>query len=304
MKIFGLMCVRDEADLLLEVFPHIKSLVDELLVYEDGSQDNTYEQIKTASYVMRCEDDKERLDIARPNYHHLLEHIKRNYDFNVDPIWVVIAMGDRFFLNKTPKEIVESAEENGATSVEGVQLDFLRCRSNPWTEEIDTFPNYPDSLRRLCRWTRIAERCIVAYKVSEELSYRRAKYPWPKGLTTPQFSKRIYEEKLSVDMPFLEHQGRRSPNAARWRYTTGSRDVSIKYDWDFSTFHTALNTMETFYNAYQLIPWFGLHTLDDIVNFYKSDDCTDKPRRRAFFRGLEHMFVEGMNRKMPEREDL
>ena len=43
MKIVGLMAIKDEADLIPEVLPHISERVDDILIYDDGSQDNTWD---------------------------------------------------------------------------------------------------------------------------------------------------------------------------------------------------------------------------------------------------------------------
>ena len=96
-KLIGVMCVRDEADLLPEVYPHIKELVDEIYVYDDGSTDDTWGLVKDADYAIRREDDTNRLSIPRPNYHHLLEKIKENHDIEEEDVWAIITMGDRFF---------------------------------------------------------------------------------------------------------------------------------------------------------------------------------------------------------------
>ena len=137
MKTVGLMAVKDEADLLPQVYPHIRNLVDYLYVYEDGSQDDTWELVKDSDYAIRQVDDTNRPKIARPNYYHLLEKVKQ--DFKNEDVWCFITMGDRFFLNQTPEEIVDRA--GNLNAVEGVQLDFLRHRCDPWTEENDPFPD-------------------------------------------------------------------------------------------------------------------------------------------------------------------
>jgi hypothetical protein len=282
------MCVRDEADLLPEVYPHIRGLVDALYVYDDGSRDDTWDIVKDADYAIQRERDVDRPVMPRPNYHHLLEKIKEDYDVDNEEVWAVITMGDRFFLNKTPRQIVEDARAGGYDAVEGVQLDFLRHRMDPWTEDNDTWPEYDPPLRHQCRWFRVDERCIVAFKVTKELSYMEAKYPWPKGIKNVQYAASAMEDSLSLDIPYLEHQGRRSPKAAMWRYGSGSRPIGKKYQhWDLSTFESTSQALKLHFQNYRLFPWDGLHSLKTLVEWWNIPEFHKRANLRWFFKGLE-----------------
>jgi hypothetical protein len=265
MKVIGMMCVRDEADLLPEVLAHLDGKLDELYVYEDGSQDGTGNillESPQVTYLMSRTADRNRPIMDRPNYHHLLEVIKE--DYADEDVWVVITMGDRFYLNKTPRQIVEEAGDY--TAVQGIQLDFMRPKSDPWTAENDTYPNYPESLRKLCRWTRVDERCVVAFKVTCEASYLKSPYPWPKGIGEAQYSKESMGDRISADMPFLEHQGRRSPRAAMHRVASGSRKLGRKYlHYDLSTFESTVACNPTMWAPDNVIRWEGLDTLAPII---------------------------------------
>ncbi len=288
-KVIGMMCVRDEADLLPEVLEHLDGKLDELYVYEDGSQDETARILSESpqvTYLMSRTEDSGRLPMDRPNYHHLLERIKWRHDLENEDVWVVIAMGDRFFLNKTPRQIVEGAGEFEA--VEGVQLDFLRHRMDPWTEDNDEWPHYTLSLRHQCRWFRVDERCIVAYKVTPELSFLQAKYPWPRGIKSVQNAAKEMRDNLTLDIPYLEHQGRRSPRAAMWRYSSGSRIIGQKYQhWDLSTFESTSQALRLHYQNYRLFPWAGIESLETLVEWWNIPEFHKRANMRWFFKGLE-----------------
>jgi hypothetical protein len=279
------MCVRDEADLLPQVYPHIRANVDYIYAYDDGSQDDTWEYVKDSDYAIRKEDDKNRPDIHRPNYHHLLEKIKE--DFKGEEVWAIIAMGDRFFLNIPPRTIVRDAVAGGYEAVNGVQLDFLRHRWDPWTEENDPWPDMSE-IRKLCCWCRFDEQCIVAFKVTDETSYLKSKYPWPRGIKKVQYNYADMGNKLCVEMPFLEHQGRRTPKAAIWRKESGSRPVSKKHGHlKFGSVHEVIDSQKGLYEAYKVLPWIGPETLHKIVELHNEENWQNPVQRRYFFWGLE-----------------
>jgi hypothetical protein len=296
-KIVGMMCVKDEADLLPQVLPHVRGLVDHLYVYEDGSQDNTWDLVKDEHYVMRRQDDRARTNHNRGNYHHLLEKIKK--DFKGEEVWAIITMGDRFYLNKTPRQIVEEAGKFDA--VEGVQLDFLRHRLDPWTEENDPYPDFSD-IRTLCRWFKFDERCIVAYKVTPELSYRDAKYPWPRGIKEVQYKHRAMGGLLSMDMPYLEHQGRRSPKAAIARYQNGSRVQSKKYNYDLSSYERAVETMACFRDNYRMFPWVDNASIEELVKFRNDKQYQGNPGKPAMHALFMEAEAEFIRNPLPKRE--
>jgi hypothetical protein len=263
MKVIGIMCVKDEADLLPEVLDHLNGELDRLYAYDDGSIDDTQKILRshpTVDYLMTKEADEGRLSIKRPHYHHLLEQIKLDHLGCGEPVWVVITMGDRFFINKMPRQIAEEAEAGGYNTVNGIQLDFMRPPEDPWNEENDTFPKYSKSLREICTWFTLDEECIVAFKLSPERTYLKARYPWPRGGDIKlQYDLRKSGE-LSMEVPFLEHQGRRSPNAFKWRVESGSRKLSEKIDLEELTFDEIQETLARWYDN-----WGSYNRLEDLI---------------------------------------
>lgn len=302
MKVIGMMCVRDEVDLLPEVLEHLDGELDALYVYDDGSQDGTGDLLfasNQVTYLMTRSADTNRLSISRPHYHHLLEKIKEDYLDSDEPVWIVITMGDRFFLNKMPRQIVEEAEAGGFTTVHGQQLDFLRHKSDPWTKENDTFPNYPESLRKICKWFRWDESCVVAYKLSSDRSYLEAKYPWPRGgHTKEQYKPENTDGKLSIDMPFIEHQGRRSPNAYKWQLESGSRRLSSKVDMPVVSFEAIMEVQPWWYHSWKLLPWFDNSSLATFVEMYNNPDFIyNKVKRQYFEPVMEDIEANGPHRR-------
>jgi hypothetical protein len=306
MKVIGIMCVRDEADLLPEVLEHLDGELDALYAYDDGSIDNTLNilwQSPVVNYIMTRKKDVDRLVIKRPHYHHLLEKIKKDYLNCDEPVWVVITMGDRFFLNKKPRQIAEEAEAGGFTAVNGAQLDFLRHQSDPWTEENDTFPKYPDSLRNLCKWFKWDENCIVAFKLTGGCSYMKARYPWPKGCgDNVQYKMGDSDkEKLSPEMPFLEHQGRRSPKAFAWRVQSGSRKLSRKIKLETFTFDDIMEVLGKMYKSWKVLPWVDNSSLTTFLEMFNNPDWIYNAFKRSYFEPvMEDIETNGPH----ERKDI
>jgi hypothetical protein len=280
------MCSRNGADLLPQVLTHLEGKVDHIYSYDDGSVDNTYNLLKNGTdYVGR--DDPRRSECSRGHYRHLLEKVRE--DFKGEDVWCILTMDDRFFLNKYPHHIVRDAEDGGYDAVEGVQLDFLRHRLDPWTKENDTYPKY-HNIREVCRWACVDERCVVAFKLHDGLSYDAAKYPWPQGIQNRQYASKSMGGKLSLEMPYLEHQGRRSPEHFRQSYLTGSRPISKKYKdkWDLSTWDSTVECNKAFFAPYRVVPWINHYTsLPTIVDAQNSEGLKDKIARRYYYWGLE-----------------
>lgn len=275
MKIIGMMCVKNEADLLPQVYPHIRENVDLIYAYDDGSTDNTWDFIKHSDYAIRRVNDHARENIWRPNYHHLLNRIFGDFNGSKEEIWIVITMGDRFFLNKKPRQIVEEAR--GFDCVHGIQLDFLRPSIDPWTEKNDPAPDM-SKIRHLARWFRHDERCVVAYKLQPQLSYRKSKLPWPRGLAASNVQ--YGGLGISIDMPFLEHQGRRTPKAYRARGKEPS---------------------DVFFKADDLLPWVDNSSLELLVDMENNAHWNVPPRAKYFRMGLEYMAKKGA---LPPRRDI
>ncbi len=301
MNVVGIMCVKDEADLLPEVLEHLDGELDTVYAYDDGSIDDTFKILQNYSrqvgYIKRKKHDTERLNIARPHYHHLLERIKKDYEG--EEVWIVITMGDRFFLNKKPRQIVEEAEAGGFTTVHGGQLDFVRHKNDPWTKENDTFPKYSSSLREICKWFRWDEDCVVAYKLSDDRSYLEAKYPWPRGGHIKQQYHSIDREgKVSVDMPYMEHQGRRSPNAYKWQLDSGSRLLSSKVDMPIVSFEAIMEVQPWWYHSWKLLPWVDNNSLIPFVEMYNNPDFIYNKVKRSYFEPVgEDILTNGPHRR-------
>src|SRR3972149_3505094 len=139
MKIIGTLDTKSDGDIITEVLDQAASLFDVIYAYDDDSLDNTntiLKEHKAVSKLWKASEfsleEKARYKQHRRGW--LLEQVKKDFPYAKEEIWVVRLEGDRFFLNQSPKEIVERAIRADMDSRCGVMLDFRRHRLEGWPD--------------------------------------------------------------------------------------------------------------------------------------------------------------------------
>lgn len=263
MKVLGFMSTKDDAFILPEVLPHIRPLVDHLLVFDDYSIDGTWDLVSNESYAFHQPNPRLPSD-GRSNYQHLLDVARKNFDYNNEEIWAIITEGDKFVLNKPPRQAIEEAIEGGFTAMEAIQIDFSRHPNDYWTEENDTYPNYNPSIRKQCRWACLDEGNVHAFKLTDQLTYSGQKYPWPGNRGRTQFPGFFEDRLVNKEQMFWEHH-RGSPNTLKWRIQNGSRKQSSRHVLDFTSYDSLLRGYIAWFGNRDLVLWKGLETLDILI---------------------------------------
>lgn len=290
MKVVGILRVKNEADLLPEVLDNVAVGVEEIYAYDDNSTDGTLEilQAHPAVTYIAPFDPSFTQEFQRTRV--LEQRVKQNYPYKTEEVWVAFLAGDLFWLNMNPTDAANLAVSKGCDLQNGVAVDFGRWE---WDEETDTWPNYPKSLRELCQWCAIIEELPVVWKVSDYTRYNRL--PWPGG-----FKKR--NVKKDASFPFLEHQGKRSPQYHYWKYATGSRaqpvvdGVRVTKDyWTVETGHAHGSSLG-FWGNDRRIPWEGLNTIDRLMEL----EHMSWPDRVAVYRTYD----DKRHDNWPRRTDL
>ncbi len=262
MKVVGILRVKDEADLLPEVLENVASGVEEIYAYDDDSSDGTLEILQAHPAVTHIEPFDPSFIHELQKTRILEQRVKERYPYQTEEVWVALLAGDLFWLNLNPTEAANLAVSKGCDLQNGVAIDFGRWQ---WDDETDMWPNYPQSLRELCRWCNILEQLPVAWKVADYTVWRRL--PWPGG-----FKKRNVG--VTTEFPFLEHQGKRSPKYHQWKYATGSREqprvggerVTPDY-WTAENAYAHGKSLGYWENT-RRIPWHGLDSIRDLVSLY------------------------------------
>jgi len=312
MKIIGTLDTKGDGDMISEVLDQSSGLFDAIYVYEDDSPDNTYAILKNHKAVSRLwkasefsAEEKGRYQQHRRGWP--LEQVKKDFPYTKEEIWVVRLEGDRFFLNQSPKEIVERALKLGMDSRCGVMLDFRRHRLEGWPEEVDSFPNWKGSIRDIQRWFYIDDiHNCVAFKVCDYIDYKftNRPRPWPGGCKFSDCNREV----ISTDMVFFEHHGRRSPKYFHWSLTAGNRALSSKVSkrdplWDLSTPSAIFNTMLPRFQPYRVFPYTSWESVKPSITLFNNKDFrVNKQLQRYYFWGIEEMFKQD-GCKLPSRKD-
>lgn len=309
MKIIGTLDTKSDGDILTEVLDQAAPLFDAIYAYDDDSLDNSFDVLKAHKAVSKLwrssdfsEAEKSRYKQHRRGW--LLEQVKKDFPYNKEEIWIVRLEGDRFFMNQSPKEIVERAVLAGMDSRCGVMLDFKRHRLEGWPSHIDTYPKWNGSIRNIQRWFFIDDvHSTVAHKVCDYIDYKFSNRPrpWPGGCKLNDCNR----ETLTTDMAFFEHHGRRSPKYAYWSRKSGNRLASRKEDvsWDHTSPETIFETIKTRFQPYRVFPYINWDSvLPSIVLWNNKDFKTNKVLQRYYFWGVEEMYKQNM--VLPPRTDI
>lgn len=276
MRVVGILRVKNEADLLPEVLENVSVGVEEIFAYDDNSSDGTLEILKAHPAVTHIEPFDPSFTQELQKTRLLEQRVKERYPYQTEEVWVALLAGDLFWLNMNPTEAANLAVSKGCDLQNGIAIDFGRWQ---WDDETDTWPEYPKSLRELCRWCNILEKLPVVWKVADYTLWRRL--PWPGG-----FNKRNVG--VTTEFPFLEHQGKRSPKYHQWKYGSGSRaqpmvrGVRVTQDyWSYDASYEHGRKLG-YWNNRKRVPWTGMETIARLVELYDMDREEEQAVYRSY----------------------
>lgn len=290
MKVVGILRVRNEADLLPAVLDNVADGVEEIFAYDDDSDDGTLEILKAHPVVTYIEPYNPKFTAELYKTRVLEKMVKQNYRYQKEEVWVSLLAGDLFWLNMTPREAAERALAAGFDCSNGTAVDFGRWS---WDERSDTWPNWHMDPRFLCQWCAVIEELPVVWKVADYTFWNRL--PWARGFKARKLG-------IELDMPFLEHQGKRSPRYHQWKYASGSRAQprynGVRTTPDQWTYEFAYEHGKSlgFWENDRRIPWFGLETLERLIEL----EHMSWPDRVAVYRTYD----DQRHDSWPVRKDL
>lgn len=291
MKVVGILRVKDEADLLPAVLDNATPGVEEIFAYDDNSSDGTLQILKDHPAVTYIEPYDPDFSFEMQKTRALEKAVRRNNPWKEEEIWVSLLAGDLFWLNMLPQEAAERALSAGFDCSNGTAVDFGRWS---WDEETDTWPNWHKDPRQLCKWCGIIEQLPVVWKIADYTFWERL--PWARGFHARKLG-------VAMDMPFLEHQGKRSPRYHQWKYASASRDLpridGVRTTRDQWTYEFAYEHGKKlgFWENHKRIPWLGPETLETLVKVHNMER---KSERNAFWRTYD----DQRHDDWPERTDV
>ncbi len=269
MRVVGILRVKNEADLLPAVLANVENGVEEIIAYDDNSTDDTLDILHSHPSVT-VEPFNPEFTVELQKTQTLEQRVKERFPYLSEEVWVALLAGDLFWLNKTPHEAAVQAHEQGYDLQNGIAIDFGRWE---WEEGTDTWPNWHMDVRKLCRWCAIIEELPVVWKVSDYTVWKRL--PWPGG-----FKKRNVGK--TIDFPFLEHQGKRSPKYHQWKYLKGSRQLyrgTTVADWESYDFAYEHGRKLGYWGNGRRIRWDGLETIKELIRI----GTLDKEGQEKYF---------------------
>jgi glycosyltransferase involved in cell wall biosynthesis len=291
MKVIGILRVKDEADLLPEVLENVVQGVDEIYALDDGSSDATRQILEDCPQVTFLAPKGTSFPEEVYKTQYLEKQVKANFDYRNEEVWVALLAGDLFWLNQSPREAATLAHSRGFDIQNGIAIDFGRWG---WDEATDTWPNWSTSLRELCQWCAVIEELPLAWKVADYTSYKRL--PWPRHF-------RSRNHVIDNTIPFVEHQGKRSPRYHQWKYASGSRQLpkingvratTAQFN-DYSVAYEHGRSLG-FWENDRRIPWEGMQTIDRLLEIEKMDE----PQRQEIYRSYDNQRHDNW----PARNDL
>ena len=294
MKVIGVLRVKDEADLLPSVLDNVSGGVDEIYACEDGSSDSTMDILKSHPKVTYIKPYDSSFITEVYKTRHLETVVKQRHpEYCTEEVWVALLAGDLYWLNQSPREAANRAAASGHDLRTGYAINFNLHHTDTWKDK-DFWPNWKTPLREQCRWVKAAEELPVVWKVAEYTRWHRL--PWPR-----HFKNRAVG--IDREMPFLEHQGKRSPKHMQHKVLRGE-DKASPPGTEYNQFKD-LDWVEEwgrgrgYWCNPQAIPWFGHRTIDSLIELRKMSQG-DKQIECAKW---DKWYVMN-NMQLPDREDL
>jgi hypothetical protein len=295
MKVIGILRVKDEGDLLPSVLANVADGVDEIFAYEDESVDNTREILQAHPKVtyLKTYDPTFRSEWWKT--HHLEKMVKQSFpEYRTEEVWVALLAGDLYWLNQSPREAAERAAAKGHDLKTGCAINFSIHHTDTW-EGKDTWPKWKPSLRESCRWARVIEELPVVWKVADYTKHKRL--PWPR-----HFKNR--DTGIKADMPFLEHQGKRSPRFQQHRVLRYDADHERPRGTTFEQFQDIKWVEEWgrskgYWQNPEAVPWIGLETIETLLQL---EEIPEGERKIMY--AVWDTWYDQIGRVLPPRTDI
>lgn len=207
LKIIGLMWNKDEGDILEETLLEARSHVDELLVADDRSTDESWEIMKKhkdkLAHLHRMEDG----DTFQRQY--LLDKAVEMFGRDV---WIQVCESDMIVLDTDIREAIERSRHENF-----VIWFMVNATRKDWTGN-DFYPNWPKPIKEIMNYGYVFEQTMYTFRPLPGVRFSSRWRPYPvlgwDDYGVPKNIFRNLERKISRgknSAPLLAHFNYRGP---------------------------------------------------------------------------------------------
>jgi glycosyltransferase involved in cell wall biosynthesis len=228
--IVGMMWNKNEGDILPEIIASALQHVDTLVIADDGSTDNSWDIIQSASHHHKDQ----------------IEHISR-YDFR--DTWVQVIESDIMIMDTDVRTAI-SERAVGDTFVKWALINGVIPPDRDW-DEFDEYPYWSKPIQDILTHGHWIEEMTYTFRPFNNLFFDRGPWrPWPKG-----FSQHLpaNQEVRGDYTPLLAHYGYRGPTHVHKKYK-GTK-VRKYPSWDFTSTETTKASMYYFNGIWNSNAW-------------------------------------------------
>ena len=224
VKIVGTMWNRDEGDILEETLLAARGHVDELLVVDNGSMDNSWD-------IIRKHKDKlayhRRIESGNIRQHILKKAVKM---FGHD-IWIQVCESDMMILDTDIRTAIEKSRYENF-----VVWTMVNATRKDWTSW-DQWPNWSRPITEVMDYGYVFEQTMYTFRPLPGVNFTNAwrPYPvngWPSDSGIPPRLFRNLERKVSRakdNAPLLAHFNYRGPAHFKKKARGSYRDQEARW---------------------------------------------------------------------------
>lgn len=249
LPVIGIMWSWNQGDILEEVVTEAIKSVDQLLVVDDGSSDNSVEILSSFNlpYLSKWGENN-------PNHYskrlwrrqHLLDKAVEMYGRE---IWIQVIESDMILLDTNIKDYIKDETK--------VALNCIMCnmgQKNLWPEELDSlYPNWGRTIKDIMPDGYVDEVYPSTFRPLEKVMFdSNTISQWPIGLDNygfkylnPYLLKRPNNPYIDWTAPILAHYGYRGTRFYKWYMEKKGEDI-IKKGVDLSSRESILSTVRAF----------------------------------------------------------
>ena len=262
--IVGVMYCKNEIDVLPITIPEALKHVDTMFISDDGSEDGSWELIKSfkAQYPSKIEyirQDPSPFDQGQRSA--MLIEIQKRY--KAENTWVQVIESDVLLHTNDLRSLIAATHRNDIS----VDWCFMNAVRLDWTGMHQHYPNWPEDIRTIMPLFHKLETLLYTYRPLPGLYFEQTWRPAPKGFGVyykqhPPFSGRRKSLDTRGRTPLALHYGYRGPThlMTKWNRKAVRPESNItRHGEDYTSIETLLKTCPYFNGDFNR-EWYRTNT--------------------------------------------